>query len=338
MGPMRTPPVPDPPGPVSAGARVVTRLAGAVVAGAATVLALAWFVVPVAGLGGAGTSTTLARATQGSFEDTGVALHCALVLVVGLAGALRPAVGPALVAMAALPLPWLLRFNVLALDAERPAVLVLLTASATVLAVAVAIAVVAAVGALVRRGSRPTPSQIATWAVGVLSLVGTAGLGWYRLRPVAVVGLAGIDDDSDPIGGVLGIGTWSARGSSLGLVLAGLAVGLAALSTGPVRRAGGWVLVAVSATEAVRRGVLPAEDLSPFPVPDVVTVEVLPLGLLVPLVGAGVGAWLALGPEDDDVDGRALEAAEAEPPVSSAAPSALPVTGPPTAWPEPPAS
>lgn len=346
----------DPRADLAAGdpSTTLTRVAGAVVAGSAAVLALSWFVVPFTGSGpGSGPSVTLAQATLGSYEDTGVALQCALALALGLAGALRPSVGPGVVAMAALPLPWLLRFNPLALGSERPAVLVLLTSSATMLAVGAALAVVAAARAARRRDVGPTsagaveaaPSRAsvplrgswaragAVWVVGVAALAGTAGLGWYRLVPVAgVTSVAAFGLDVDPQGGILGIGSWQGRGSIAGLVLATGALGLAVAGEGVTRRAGGWALVALLVAEAVRRGVLPAEELSPFLVPGAVTIELLPLGLLVPLVGAGVGAWLALGPEPGAPDLR-VDQVEVVPDPSPLPPTGPPSTGPPAAWP-----
>lgn len=316
---------------------VVTRAVGAVVAASAAVLAVTWFTLPVAGLGADGSSITLAQGTQGAYEDTGIALQCLLALVLGLAGVIRPAVGPGVVAVAALALPWALRFNVLALGSDRPAVLLLLTASTSALAVGIAVAVVLAGRDVVRRGLRPTGDQALVWALGVIGLATTAGLGWYRLKAVEGVAAAGaFRFDPEPQGAILGIGAWSGRGSVAGLVLAAVALGVAVVATGVTRRVGGWALVALLVTEAVRRGVLPAEDLSPFLVPDVITIELLPLGLLVPLLGAGVGAWLALGPDglgapDDGGD----EPPDVRPDQDDAVGDLpdRPPTGPPAAWP-----
>ncbi len=106
------------------------------------------------------------------------------------------------------------------------------------------------------------------------------------------------------------------------------------LGVGPLRRLGGWVLVVVFVAEAVRRGVLPAEDLSLLVVPDLITIELLPLGLLVPLLVAGAGAWLALAPSQDaGTRGPAGEDSEAGAStlVTDAEPS-MP-SGPPSEWP-----
>ena len=277
------------------------RALGLTAAAAAVGVLVAHWTVPVVDLPGI-PSPTLADLSLAT-DDVAVAVQCVLVAVVGLAVAARPAVGPGPVAASLLTLPWLLSTAALTLEPDAGPGLLVVAGLVLVLAAAgTAALVLAARAARAPAGPGATGDGLAL-AAAVTGLVATVGVGWYRLVDVTegqvdLPSVFGLVLDTSPQGGLLGFSTWAGRGGVVGLVLAVAALVLVAASTGATRRWGGVALAALLVGESTRRGLMPAEDLVPGSYDlglgvDLVTVELLPLGLLVPLVGAAAGLWFA---------------------------------------------
>ncbi|CAN5570762.1 hypothetical protein BH24ACT4_BH24ACT4_22880 [soil metagenome] len=335
------------------------RALGAIVALAGAAFLVAYYLLPVVEAG-PGFSPTLADITF-TAGDVGVTVQTLVAVSLGLAVVVRPRLGPGVVAMSVLTLPWLGRSAVVLFDLSVDASVgfVVISATSAVVCVASVVALALAVLRLLSDRGQPAARRVspagaaAAFFVGAVGMVATFGVGWYRLvdqsEGLVPVEQIPIPFDLGPLGHLLDADTWTGRMSWLGLLLALAGLALAVASRGPTRRAGGIVLLALMVTEALRRGVLPAEDLIPSFLddfaPGVYTVELRPVGLLVPLLGAAVGAWLLTGsglppaeagpvPEAPGDGERASEAHAMSPPA--APPLALPDhpgDGPPSAWP-----
>ncbi len=334
------------------------RILGAIVAVAGVAFLAAYYLVPLVDVA-PGFSLTLADVTI-TAGDVGVTVQALVAAGLGLAVVIRPRLGAGVVAMSVLSLPWLARYPVVLFDSSvdvSVGFVVIMVTSAVVCLASFAALVIIVLRLMSDRGQptgpRVNPAGGAALLVGTAGLVATLGRGWYQLVdrsegrvPVEQIP---IPFDVGPLGHLLEVDSWAGRMSWLGLVLALVGLAVAVASPGPTRRAGGIVLLVLMVTEAVRRGVLPAEDLVPSFLddfaPGVYTVELRPIGLLVPLLGAAVGAWLlassglpsaeaVTGPETADEGEREAEAYTGRP--SPTPPLALPDhpgDGPPQSWP-----
>lgn len=276
---------------MAAMAAMAARIVGAVVAAATAAFFLLYFGAPV-GAVEAAERPTLADVGS-TYVNLGVVVQCTVAATAGLGVAIRPRLGPGVVALAALPMPWLARIGVGVLDVDGPNGSLLAVLAATL---ALVLGVVVALSLTVAHLSPPEGGVVVTdaiaYLVGAGALWATLGVGWYRL-----VG------GSDRFGGLLQTDTWAGRGTWLGLVLAATAVAVAVAGGGSPRRVGGVVVTALLVVEAVRRTVLSSADLLPPGATDGLGVTfalepVLPL-VVVPLLGAAAGAWLATTEGDD---------------------------------------
>lgn len=284
--------------PAAAGAsETAARIVGAVVAVAAAAFFVLYFLAPIGDAGGPGRPTLADVAS--TYVNLGVVVHCTVAATVGLGVAIRPSLGPGVVALAALPMPWLLCIGVGVLDVEDPSGPLLAVQAA---AFALVLGVVVALGLTVVRLSPPeggiVVADAVAYLVGVGALWATVGVGWYRL-----VG------GTDRFGGLLQTDIWAGRGSWLGIVMAAVALAVAVARGGIARRIGGALVTALLVVEAVRRTVLSSADLLPPGATDGlgVTFALEPVLGLVPvqLVGAAAGAWLATTEGEDELAGPA---------------------------------
>ncbi len=277
---------------------LATRVLGAVVAASGLVAFTCHVAVPVEAGGG---SVTLAEVTS-TYGDVGIAVHLLVLAALGLAAALRPAIGARTIALGGIALPWLAgRVARLWADGAPTAM--------RVLAVAVLVALVAVVLALVvgfgevrwAAGGVLLGDGLSVLVVGAV-LWALLGLDWYRVRELSadtlLPGRFGAELDTATGGGRIG---WVA------VVIAVVAVAVAVTGGGWARRAAGTVVVGICLFEAVRRVFLSGERaFSSFeqanPFGAMLSAEPVLVLLVVPLVGAVAGAWFVTTGGDVVVD------------------------------------
>ncbi len=285
---------------------VLTRALGAVAALAGMVAFNCQFAVPV-DVGGS--SITVAEVTA-TYRNVGVAAQVLLLAALGLAVALRPALGARALAVGGLGLPWLAA-SVDELWADSTAGVLRVQAGAILVGLVV-VAVAVVVG--LREVGRPEGGILLGDGVAVLVagavLFGLLGVNWYKVRDLGANALF-----EPRFGALLDTSSGGGRATWLAAGLAVLAVAGAVVGGGWGRRLAGTVVAALCGFEAIRRVFLsgerlipPADQANPFGA----TLSGEPvLGLLVlPLVGVAAGAWfLTTGgeaPTDDDRDDQRL--------------------------------
>lgn len=267
---------------------LATRVLGAVAAAAGLVAFTCQFAVPV-DLGVAGT-VTLAEVSS-TFDDVGVAVHLLVLAALGLAAALRPAIGARVVALGGIGLPWLAGSAARLWSDGAPTVMRVLAAAVLVALVAVVLALVLGFGEVRwSAGGVLLGDGVAVLALGAV-VWALLGLDWYRVRE-----LAGSTLFPGRFGAELDAATSAGRIGWFAAVVAVVAVGVAVTGGGWARRMAGTVVVGTALFEAVRRVFLSGErafssveQANPFGA----TLSAEPvLGLLVvPLIGAVAGAW-----------------------------------------------
>lgn len=267
---------------------LATRVLGALAALAGMVAFACHFAVPV-DVGG-GRSITLSEATA-TYRNAGVAVHVLLLAALGLAAALRPAVGARVLALGGFGLPWLAG-TVDQLWADGVPGVVRVQAGA----VLAGLVVVGLAGLLGVREVRWADGGVLLGdglAVIVASAVlwGLLGVNWYEVRDLSRDALF-----EPRFGSLLDAATGGGRATWIAAALAVLALVVAVGGGGWGRRVAGVVVAGVCAVEVLRRVFLsgerlipPADQANPFGA----TLSGEPvLGLLVlPLVGAAAGAW-----------------------------------------------
>lgn len=267
---------------------LATRVLGALAALAGMVAFACHFAVPIEV--GDGRSITLSEATA-TYRNGGVAVHVLLLAALGLAAALRPAIGARVLALGGLGLPWLAgSVDQLWADGVPGAVRVFAGA------VLAGLVVVGLAGLLGLREVRWADGGVLLGdglAVIVASAVlwGLLGVNWYKVRDLT------LDSLFDPrFGSLLDASTGGGRATWIAAAVAVLALVVAVGGGGWGRRVAGVVVVAVCAVEVLRRVFLSGERLIPpadqaNPFGSTLSGEPV-LGLLVlPLVGVAAGAW-----------------------------------------------
>ncbi len=265
-----------------------TRVLGAVAALAGMVAFACHFAIPVEV--GDGRSITLSEATA-TYRNVGVAGHLLLLAALGLAVALRPAIGARVLALGGLGLPWVAGLVDQLWESGAPVVVRVLGGAVLTGLVVVGLAVVLGVrevrwsagGVLLGDGVAVVVAGAVLW--------GLLGVNWYRVRD-----LTSNTRFDQRFGSLLDTSTGGGRAVWVAAVLAVVAVAVAVAGGGWGRRMAGAVVTGLCTFEIVRRVFLtgerlipPADQANPFGA----TLSGEPvLGILVlPLVGAVAGAW-----------------------------------------------
>jgi hypothetical protein len=294
---------------------LVTRVLGAAAALAGMVGFACHFAVPV-DLGSG--SIMLSEATA-TYRNAGIAAHLLLLAALGLTVAVRPAVGARVLALGGLGLPWLAGTVDQLWDGGGPGAMRVFSGAVLLGLVVVAVAVVFGVrevrwsagGVLLGDGLAVLVAAAVLW--------GLLGVNWYRVRDLSADTLIG-----QRFGSLLPTsdGGWIAW---VAAVLAVLALAVAVAGGGWGRRVGGAVFTGLCAFEAARRVFLtgerlipPADQANPFGIP--LSGEPVLAVLVLPLIGAGAGAWFLTTEGEptvvDDHDDAADSVEPAEEPAS----------------------
>lgn len=233
----------------------------------------------------------------GPYANAGLLLQALVVVTLGLGVALRPTMGPGVLAAGAVTLPWLLRLPATPFERlEVSGALRLVQVSIVLAALAVLVALIMA-----GRELRPEPgglpvSDAGALLVAAVGLAGVVGLDWYRVGDI---------ERSDDLGGLVETATAPGQASWVGLLLALAALGVAVVAGGFVRRVVGAALAFLMASEVLLRLTISWETLYPqvfreqversLPPDQLPAVEAIGVRLLVPVLALAGGIWLAAG-------------------------------------------
>lgn len=230
----------------------LVRGVAAAVSTAALAIVVGYFLVPYDGPGGI--SLTLSD-TASTHVNQGMAVYGTYVAVFAAVVALRPRLGPEVLAIAALPLPWLLRgTGVFVSRPDEPLVATMVEVAGAVVLVGLLVAVAVT---LVRYEplEEGMPSSVGLALVaGAIALWGTLWLDWYRISTPGGFG-------EGPSGGILDFADTAGRMTWIGLIIAVFALGASVLRPGKARRGAGIALAVLMAFEASRRLVAGSSDL-----------------------------------------------------------------------------
>lgn len=236
---------------LKAAAGLVQGVAAAVSA-AALAIVVAYFLVPYDGPGGV--SLTLSD-TASRHVNQGMAVYGTYVAIFAAVVALRPRLGPEVLAIAALPLPWLLRgTGVFVSRPNEPMVATLVEVAGAIVLVGLLVAVAVT---LIRYEplEEGMPSTVGLALVaGAIALWGTLWLDWYRITTPGGIG-------EGPSGGILDFDDTAGRMTWIGLIIAVFALGASVLRPGKARRGAGIALGVLMAFEGGRRLVADSSDL-----------------------------------------------------------------------------
>lgn len=272
---------------LQAAAGLVRGVAAAVSVAALGIL-IGYFLVPFDGPGGV--SRTMADMAS-SHVNQGMAVYAAYVAAFAAVVAFRPRLGPEVLAIAALPLPWLLRgAGVFVSRPGEPLVATLVELAGAVVLVGLLVAVAVT---LIRYEplEEGMPSSVGLALVaGAIALWGTLWLDWFRVSTPSGLG-------AGPGGGILDLDDTAGRMTWIGFIIAGFALMASVLRPGKARRGAGIALGVLMAFEASRRMMAGTADLvSPLAAGTgldvLVTVEPIRGLVLVQLGGILAGGFL----------------------------------------------